>query len=82
MKYILIHLQVQNGEYRYDCKSVHQTKCKNIYFAGERHAAGFYGGLDGRNGEWWEFNGGEVAVRCSLVHELTKQEYEILNKYL
>jgi hypothetical protein len=82
MKHLFVHLEVQNGEYRYSCKSVHVTKAKNIKLVGERHAASFYSNMDGRNGDWWEFNGGEVAVRLYSVKEITNYEYNTLKNYL
>jgi len=81
-KYLIIILEIQDGENRHKHKVLHTTKAKNINFAAEKYAAGFYSERTGRYDDWWEFNHGCIAVRLYTVNELTTLEYNILSKYL
>ena len=82
MKYLFIHLIIQDGERRHDHKIVHITTGKNINFAAERYAANYWGKSHSRNCNWWCQWGGEIAVKVARVKELTEKEYKILNKYI
>ena len=88
-KFIFLSMEVRNGEYEYSSQSVHEISSRrSIEKFAREYAKTFYGGEafqydkpidpDG----WWYFNGGEVAARCSVVEEITKEEYETLNKFL
>lgn len=79
MKYLFITLTIQNGEYEYNEKVLHITRCENIQFAAHKYAASFYGGVPERDGVWWYYYGGEVGVRMDKVVELTKEEYDFLD---
>lgn len=84
-KYVLLYLQVQDGERRYDLKGVHAIgKRRNVDKFGRDYASEFYGGKSYKapDSEWYEFDGGCVAVRVSNCYEIPKEHYEILNKYL
>lgn len=89
MKYIFLEMKIRNGEYEYSSQSVHELPArKSTEKFGRDYAKDFYGGKPFQyndkidpDGEWY-FNGGEVAVRCKEVQEITKEEYEVLKKYL
>lgn len=84
MKYVFIDLEVRNGEYEYNCKSVHITECTSIEFFAQRYASTFYGCPDGRTfgGDTWYFNGGEVSATVDELEEIPEETYNILKKYL
>lgn len=82
MKHILITLQIQNGEYRYEIPLVRQTKCKSLDFAATWEASHFYGKYSYKMDEAWYFHGGEVAVSVKGIRELSKDHYDILKQYL
>ena len=79
MKYLYIELRIIDGNREYTQRSLHSTTAKNILFAAERFAATYWG-YGEREGEGWLFDGGEVYVEYTKVKELTKEEYENLNR--
>lgn len=81
MKYLFIHLEVQDGERRHDHRVLHTTNAKNIEFAAQRYVASFWGNgyRDDRNSEWWNVNAGEIALRLRNVTELTEAEYKFMH---
>lgn len=83
-KFIFINLKIQNGDYEYHSKTVHELTegiTKEEY--AEDFASGFYGGDVERehNGTCY-FHGGEVAVKVCSVDDITEKEYNVLNKFL
>lgn len=83
MKYLFVKLEVQDGENRHTLKSVHEIpddKGENEF--GEEHASEFYGTSEKGEGDWYEFYGGSIAVRCTANTVITKDEYNVLKKYL
>lgn len=82
-KFIYIVLSIQCGEYGFKSKSVHEiSKTKSTKKFGENCAKDFYGTKPEKDGDSYYFNGGEVAVSLSFHEEITKEEYNILNKFL
>ena len=82
-KFILIEMKVQNGEYEYRLKSVHEISArKNVDKFANDYAKTFYGNLSYSDGDTHYFNGGEVAVRAGATNILTKEQYDILNRYI
>jgi hypothetical protein len=81
VKYLFIHLEVQDGERRHDHRVLHTTKAKNINFAAERYVATFWG-YSSRpfKGDWWHV--GEIALRLKRVVKLTKSEYNLINRIM
>ena len=82
MKKIIIKLAIQNGEYRHTVHCLHTTSAKSIGLAAQRFAAGYYGGEAIRDGEWWSFYCGEIAIKVENVHEIEEKDVDILTYYL
>jgi hypothetical protein len=77
MKYLLITLEVQEGERTYTLRHLMETECESIKFAAERLAAR-YAGKDGtREDNYWWFI--EFALKVDNVIELTKYEYDLMS---
>ena len=82
-KNVFVEVQVRNGEYEYNSKSVHQipVEMKVEDFA-DAHARDFYGRFSYTDGDWHYFNGGEVAVRAGASMDVSITEYLTLKKFL
>lgn len=83
-RYWLLKLVITIGDYEFFDKSLH--KCKGE-FDGENYAKNFYGDADEPDVDFdadgvYYFNGAELAVSVFGMKELTKKEYEVMNKYL
>jgi hypothetical protein len=82
IKYLLIKFEVQDGERAHQYKILHTTYCKNIEFAVLRYLFSFWGEgeHDGRF-IWfnWEFG---INVDGAEYNVLTKEEYDMLSKYI
>lgn len=82
-KFVFIELHIQNGEYEYNSKSVHEIPAEiNAESFGEEYAKEFYGKYSHSDRGSHYFNGGEVAVENKGVMVITPDEYEILSKFL
>lgn len=82
-KCVLVEVKVQNGEYEYYSKSMHVVgKDVNIRKIGERHAKTFYANFSYEDDGTYYFNGGEVAAQLYKAEEVTRQEYQILRKFI
>ena len=84
MKYFYFQLKEINGEYQYRHKlitelpdDVDPTKALN-----EAYAGSWYGNNSEAEGNGFYYNGGEVYVELTFIQEITKEEYDILNKYI
>ena len=80
MKYLFIHIEVQDGERKHDHKVLHTTNANNIEFSAQRYVSTYWG-KGKREDNWWWWNN-EFAGRLYSVTELTLEEYEILNKFI
>ena len=90
--FVFIHIDVTNGEYSYDCKSVHEVtidanknKGNQINAFGEDHAKNFYSGKgeeDEVGDGIYYFNGGEVATELVRADEITEAEYNVMKKFI
>ena len=85
-KYLFFSMFIRNGEYEYSSNSVgyrSATDKHTLEYWGDKHAKTFYGSKPEKeqDGDGYYFNGGEVYVRCRVVMEITKEEYDILNKF-
>jgi len=80
MKYLFIHLEVQDGERRHDHRILHTTNAKNIEFAAQKYAASFWGWGERYNKEddYWWFNG-EITIRLKNVIEISEYEYRLMS---
>lgn len=81
--YVIFEVEIQNGEYRYNSKSMHKVHGNtNLNKALDNHAKTFYGGESYEDNEWHFFNGGEVAVRGYTHTVIPDEEYPIVSKYI
>jgi hypothetical protein len=82
-KYIFISLEIRHGEYEFNSKLVHEiSKRKSTDKFAEDYAKTFYNGKAvkyEKDGDWYNFDGGTVAVKLAHVEEITKEQYEVLN---
>jgi hypothetical protein len=90
-KFIFLSMQIRNGEYEHSSESVHEIPaCKTIRKFGQEYAKDFYGTppkafqyndkID--PDDWWYFNGGEIAARVRRIEEITKEEYDVLKRFI
>ena len=78
MRYLFIHLEIQDGERRHNHRVLHITKADNLNFAVERYVSTYWGyGKVDKSSRWWDY--GECAGRLKSFTELTKGEYDMLN---
>ena len=75
MRYLLINLEVQDGERRHQHRCLHQTNAKNLDFAVQRYVSTFWG-YGTHDSGWWNY--GECMGRVVNYHEITKDEYKRL----
>lgn len=80
MKYLLITLEVQDGERRHTHRNLHTTNAKDIQFAAQRYAASYWGYAEHEN-DWWWVNW-EFAIRVKLVKELSEYEYRLMSELM
>lgn len=81
-RYWFIKLQITIGEYETYSNSIHMTE-DGQKFNAEEYAMNEYDGLDdGDTDGTYYFNGGEVACSVYGLEEITKKEYDIMEKYL
>ena len=81
VRYLFIHLKVQDGEREHDHRVLHTTTGTNLDFAAERYVASFWGysELERSTGSWYA-HGGEIAIQLEKCTEITESEYQFLNK--
>lgn len=78
MRYLFIHLEIQDGDRRHSHKVLHITNAINLNFTVERYISTFWGyGKIDKQSRWWNY--GECAGRLKSFTELTKEEYDMLN---
>jgi hypothetical protein len=86
MKYIYVEVEERNGEREYRHRAVKQIPVSITditKWADENYAGGMYGGdapenFDGR----WEYDGGEVSCELYKAEEITKEQYDVLFRFL
>jgi hypothetical protein len=84
-KYLLITIDESNGGYEYTQKLLRIVPATaNFNKVAEDTAKDWYGkdNLSHSENGTHEFFGGEIAVRARGITEITKAEFEILNKYI
>ena len=81
MKYLFIELLVQDGERSHTHKILHTTTGNDIKFAAERYASTYWGYGSYEHGIGWWFDG-EIVVKVNNVIELTKEEFECLDRFI
>lgn len=85
MKYVYRTFRERNGEYEYTHKGVHELDDNvNINkFLDDYISQWYYLCPKGRKEDGgYYFNGGEVWIGVSNYKEITKEEYDILKKYI
>lgn len=80
MKYLLITLEIQDGERRHTHRVLHTTTGKNIEFSAERYASTYWG-YGTHSDDWWWVDG-EIAIRVKLVKELSVYEYKLMSELM
>lgn len=82
-KFAYVVLTIQNGEHSYSSKSVHMIgKDVDLDEYGKECARDFYGTEAEENDGAFYFEGGSLAVSVLEVQEITKQEFQVLDKFL
>lgn len=82
-KYVFLMLKIINGEYEYESVGVHGIhKDINIEEWAEDYASDFYASKGDVDGDTYFFNGGVVAVRVRSIENITKEEYDVLSKFI
>ena len=83
-KYIFISLEIRCGVYEFTSHTIHKipNDKSKLKFA-DNYAKTFYVDENKpfQDEEGYYFYGGEVAVKLSLAEEISKEEYEVLNKF-
>lgn len=83
-RFYFLNVAERNGEYEYNHKSVmelpHDTD--PIKYFHDTYPKDFYGGSVFEENDGFYFNGGEVCVCTEPFKEITKEEYEVLKKYI
>ncbi len=80
MKYLLIVLRIQNGEYRHKDISVHEIgKRKNKDKFADNYSKEYYGDRNTyKDGDAYFHNGGVIATSVTRCEYITKHEYEMI----
>lgn len=84
MKYFILRIFERNGNFEYTHKILTQmpdnSELTPEEFLDEK-ARTFYEYSENKDGEyWWHF--GELVTRGDKITEVTKEEYDILKKYM
>ena len=80
IRYLFVHLEVQDGERKHDHKVVFATRANNLGLSAQRYVANYWG-YGKREEDWWWWDG-EIAGRLVSWKELTEQSYNLLNEHL
>jgi len=84
MKYFILHIFERNGNYEYTHKMLTQMPDNSEQTPEEfldETARTFYEDSKEKDGDyWWHF--GELVTRGDKITEVTKKEYNILQKYM
>lgn len=88
-KFVFLQIGVRTGEYEFDSKSLHEVNHRtNITKFSQKYAKGFYSGKPFQynsppdpDGEWY-FNAGEVCAWVDKVEEISKEEYDVMKKFI
>jgi hypothetical protein len=80
MKKLFITLKVQDGEHEHTHRVL--TTCKteeNVLQAADKYAKDYYG-KGNKEGDWYYFQGGTIAVKVQNVELLSDYEFTLLSK--
>ena len=81
INYILLWLEIRCGEYEFDSKGVHAITGDVDEFV-DNYTSTFYESEVDKDGKWYYFNGGEIAVRVKEVTQISNNTYLTLKDYL
>jgi hypothetical protein len=82
-RFLYLSLEVRDGERKYSCNSVHTIPPKKrIEAFAENYAKDFYGGKSEPYDGGYYYCGGEVHVSVHHYRLITKEEFDILNRFL
>ena len=78
MKYLVIIIKVQDGDYEHSHVCLHSTNCKSLEFAAQYYTAHFWG-YGKRCGKCcWEWYCGELSGKLEKYTEVTEEEFRKL----
>ena len=82
-KYLFLRLKIYCGEHEFYSERVHKVpKGISIRNFSMTCAKEFYSSDMEKDGGIYYFNGEEIAVKISLSESISRQDYEVLTKYL
>jgi hypothetical protein len=88
VKYLFIKIEERNGEQEYTSKMVRtvNSSVKNIEkFVTDTLLKVWYNDDNAkkvRGEDWYEFFGGCIMARLESVEEISKEDFDVLNRYL
>jgi hypothetical protein len=83
MKYFYRELKSRNGEYEYSHKAVFPAEDKETAEGMVRETARtFWSDTSTEDDGTFYHNGGEVCIEAQTITEISKEEYDVLNKFL
>lgn len=86
MIYLVVRLKQVNGEYENTIKHLTSAEIENtnesINEFCNNIAKNFFDRLTEQDGDTFYFNGGEIAIRCTGWSKMSKEEFEICQKYM
>ena len=81
-RFYLYNIKIQNGEYEHNSRSVHALpKDADANEYAEEYVSDFYHTNAEKDGDWYYFNGGEIAAKMLSVTEITENEYYVFRKF-
>ena len=84
-KFIFVTMVIRNGLYTYNSSMVYEIlKEKNIQEFALQTVKNYHTGEPFQkfpDTNWWYFFEGEVSVMLATAEEITKEEFDILNKF-
>lgn len=82
-QYVFVKIKVQCGEYSFTIKDSFEISARrSIEKFSKDWVANLYTNKSHVDGDDHYFNGGEVAARLLSCEGITKEEFEVLNKFL
>lgn len=78
MRYLVIVIKVQDGDYEHDHRCLHTTNCKSLKFAAEYYTAHFWGYGHRTGTDYWIWQNGCIAGKLEKYTEVTEEEFRKL----
>jgi len=86
--YYLTKVKIRDGEREYESFMTHQIKTNKpltdaqLNELGEANAKDFYGNFTEQDDDRYFFDGGTVYTTAGVTQRMTKEEYEVVRKFL